>query len=77
MASILVNEKYYLRGGTCTHAPSVYAPENLTAYPAALPVDPDSQVSVDQFGERSDDNRNKVRVAVEHDFLADGCRHGE
>ena len=51
--------------------------KNLATYPAALPIDPDSEVAVDQFSKRGYDNRNKVRVAIDNDFLANGCRHGE
>ena len=49
----------------------------VATYPAALPIDPDSEVAVDQFGERSDDNGDEVSVAIENDFLANCRRHGE
>ena len=46
-------------------------------HPAALSVDPDSQVAIDKFSKRSDDNRNQVRVAIDDDFPSNRRRHGE
>ena len=47
------------------------------SYPAALSIDPDGQVTINELGERCHDNRNQVRVAIDNQFLGNRCRHGE